>query len=387
MMPMKRPLIATLALLSFVSVAHARTWYIKSDHTGDAPTIQAGIDSATVGDTVLVAAGTYSWTSQGTGTDYGMIYIQRGQNGFILRSESGPQATFLDGEYRGRVLFIAGWNYISVEGFTIRRGMAPSFGDYTGAGLATHLSYDHFRNCVFKDNIATYGGAIWCGGVSAPQFDDCEFTNNQAMNGAAVYLINSSDTPTFRNCRFHHNRSTGNGGAIYAASNGFHLVDCTIVLNTATGQGGAIYGRGIDPSSVTTSTISENDAPEGSSIFLTGTPVFSVDRTIFAFGTSPPFAMAFESVLTLSCSDVFGNHGSDALPSFVIDSGGNFSENPRFCGAFGSGNYLLDGASPCLPSNHPGGSGCDRIGAFDVGCNSSVTVETTTWGRLKSLYR
>jgi len=38
--------------------AFGRTWYVKSDGIGDAPTIQAGIDSAAAGDTVLVAAGT-----------------------------------------------------------------------------------------------------------------------------------------------------------------------------------------------------------------------------------------------------------------------------------------------------------------------------------------
>ena len=32
-----------------------RTWYINTDGTGDAPTIQAGVDSSVAGDTVLVA--------------------------------------------------------------------------------------------------------------------------------------------------------------------------------------------------------------------------------------------------------------------------------------------------------------------------------------------
>jgi hypothetical protein len=51
--------LACVGLLAWVSEVSARTWYIKSDGTGDAATIQAGIDSAASGDTVLVALGIY----------------------------------------------------------------------------------------------------------------------------------------------------------------------------------------------------------------------------------------------------------------------------------------------------------------------------------------
>ena len=60
-------------LLSPGSPTFARTWYITPDGMGDAPTIQAGVDSSSTGDTVLVACGTFTWTSQGTGDDQGLI--------------------------------------------------------------------------------------------------------------------------------------------------------------------------------------------------------------------------------------------------------------------------------------------------------------------------
>ena len=46
-------------LLALPAPICARTWYITPDGTGDAPTIQAGIDSAAAGDTVEMACGTY----------------------------------------------------------------------------------------------------------------------------------------------------------------------------------------------------------------------------------------------------------------------------------------------------------------------------------------
>ena len=50
-------LTVALLLVMIPVTCQSRTWYIKLDGTGDAPTIQAGVDSAQDGDDVLVAAG------------------------------------------------------------------------------------------------------------------------------------------------------------------------------------------------------------------------------------------------------------------------------------------------------------------------------------------
>ena len=72
-----------LVIVFIASPALARTWYILPDGTGDAPTIAAGMDSASRGDTVLVACGTYYigyWGDQPT------IWMK---SGVCLRSETG----------------------------------------------------------------------------------------------------------------------------------------------------------------------------------------------------------------------------------------------------------------------------------------------------------
>ena len=80
-----RLILLCFVLLSFfVSTSLSRTWYIKADGSGDAPTIQAGVDSSVVGDTVLVAEGTYVLES-------GI----RLKGGVCILSENGPHNTKL----------------------------------------------------------------------------------------------------------------------------------------------------------------------------------------------------------------------------------------------------------------------------------------------------
>ena len=76
-----------LGLLASSPAASARTWYVTPDSTGDAPTITAGVDSASYGDTVLVAPGTYYSDSTGT-EDWTWI---RMKDGVALISEEGAE--------------------------------------------------------------------------------------------------------------------------------------------------------------------------------------------------------------------------------------------------------------------------------------------------------
>ena len=83
---------------------------------GDQPTIQAGIDAASDGDTVLVAPGTYFENIDFKG------------KGITVRSSSGPEVTVIDGNQTGQVVrFDSGETIDSIiEGFTITNGNTES---------------------------------------------------------------------------------------------------------------------------------------------------------------------------------------------------------------------------------------------------------------------
>jgi hypothetical protein len=83
---------------------------------------------------------------------------------------------------------------------------------------------------------------------------------------------------------------------------------------------------------------------------------------------------------TLTCNDIFGNAGGDALCG--VDGGYNISVDPIFCGSPGSGGYSISFGSPCAAASSP----CEGlIGALPPQC-SPVPVSQTTWGGIKAMY-
>jgi hypothetical protein len=77
--------VTAMTVLVLAGSVSARTWYVKADGTGDAPTIQAGVDSTAAGDTVLVGPGTYY--NGPSGVDV--------RENVVVTSEWGPLETTL----------------------------------------------------------------------------------------------------------------------------------------------------------------------------------------------------------------------------------------------------------------------------------------------------
>ncbi|MCK4546468.1 MAG: right-handed parallel beta-helix repeat-containing protein [Candidatus Eisenbacteria sp.] len=340
---MQKLLLTALAIIvPFSSLpASARTWYILPDGTGDAPTIHAGIDSASAGDIVLVACGTFYEHE---------IWMK---SGITLRSETGnPDCVTIDAECDGTVLFCSDVdNTTSIDGFTITHGLAGCVGCFParGGGMYCWGSSPTITNCTFRDNVAhgwhehaACGGGLCCFG-SSPAFVNCIFFENSAFGewyensrGGAIACIGGS-SPTFVSCVIYSNGTDYGGGGIYCLYSSPTLTNC-ILSNNSSSNSGVIYCD---------------------------------------WGGNP----------TLTCCDLWGNQWADWAGHIEDQYGinGNFSECPRLCDPY-NGDFHLQECSPCIPEYNPE---CGLIGAYGVGCpcGEPTPVERVSWGQVKNMFR
>jgi predicted outer membrane repeat protein len=334
--------------------AGPRTWYIKPDGTGDAPTIQAGVDSATAGDTVMLANGTF--------TGAGNRDIDLYSKAIAVVSESGnPDSCIVDCEGAGRGFSCAdATSVVRLQGFSITNGLAAFGGSFShlGGGLYCKDPNDGpvVVDCVFSNNHAeAHGGGVYggmsgtpvftnCRGygteVCSPSFSDCFFLRNSAagLGGGVSAGSPTSGSGTFANCVFYGNRANL-GGGMYAQFYQCDITNCTFTSDSA-GVGGEIY--------------CDQSSPD-------------IQKTIIAFSIAGGAVSCNSANPTLAYCDVYGNAGGDWTGCLSGQSGGegNFSLNPLFCDP-DSDNFGLAALSYCLPSLNPWGI---LIGALGEGCD------------------
>ncbi|MHC4666239.1 MAG: right-handed parallel beta-helix repeat-containing protein [Planctomycetota bacterium] len=191
-----------LSLLVFVSFSYGETIYVDVNSPNDPGAgsyedpfrrIQAAIDYANDGDTVIVADGIY--------TGNGNRDISISGKTLTVRSENGPTNCIIDcngtetAPHRGFVIG-QGEESLVIEGFTIRRGYPPDrewAPVKEGGGILLYTDgYCKVINCILESNAADEGGAVWFFAGEFPEFVNCTFHNNQASGGSVISGWNCS---------------------------------------------------------------------------------------------------------------------------------------------------------------------------------------------------
>ena len=250
-----KTLVMSIVLAMLSVVCHGAIIHVP----GDQPTIQAGIDSASQGDTILLADGIY--------TGDGNRDIDFMGKEITVMSETGPDACVID---CGGTMYHRGFYFHSnethdsiLQGITITNGYAQFRGgaiycdsdaspritnciiernkSYNDGGIFCISNAPIFTNCIIRDNdCESRGGGIGLSG-SAVQFTHCTIQDNSAYVGGGVVCFGSS-AAVFSFCTFSGNRASDRGGGIFLDMNTeVIMTNCQFENNDASGMGGAIY--------------------------------------------------------------------------------------------------------------------------------------------------
>ena len=337
-------------------------WYVKPDGSGDAPTIQAAIDSASARDTIICAAGTY--------TGDGNRDIEFRGKILVLMSESGPEATIIDcdgteAEPHIGLRFVGGEDSTTVvEGFTITDGWEVLFGYesyYESGTVFCSTSSPTISNCIIRDNHGD--GVVTYDWPTRPHIVNCQILNNTDagvhLQGANARITNSEVSfngghgvavPWSGNLRMDSCLVRGNGqSGIFAFTmySDFLISSCTVVDNF---QGLTWWFSYPKEGGSTPPDQRYND--------------LYVSNCIFAFNQTTGVQTEWSEYDTVAfCNNSYGNPSGnwDAGPNHgAADNFGNISADPLFCDT-ALGDYRLMEGSPCLPS----GNSCGALmGAF-----------------------
>jgi Right handed beta helix region len=243
-----------------VSIANAVTINVPADQ----PTIQAGVNAASNGDTVLVAAGTYTENINFLGKAITVTSSAGAKTTIIDGGKIAPVVTFSNSEGARSVLrhftlqngtstfnsqYAGGGIYINgasptISGNTIQNNSACS----DGGGIGVSFGSPRIRGNTIKNNIQSGcsggpgGGGISLLGAGSAQIIANKIQNNVwGSNGGGITLF-AAGTPTIMNNIISNNSSSGGqGGGIWIVNDSEAVIVQNLFYGNTASQGGAIY--------------------------------------------------------------------------------------------------------------------------------------------------
>ena len=383
----------------------ATTLYVSPSGTHSPPftnwvtaatNIQAAIDVATAGDTVLVGAGVYS---NGGRVVYGQMTNRVVVDKAIdLVSDAGPDATHIVGfnptnspyDRSIRGVYLA--NGSTLVGFTVRDGATRRSGDsireMSGGGIFCEPNAA-VSNCVIRGNYGSYygggirGGTIrnstvvsntansYGGGVANSTLYDCSIkenvvasygggtyscfvysstiSSNRASTGGGAYVS------TLKGCQIRRNLSTDSGAGTSEGSSD----SCWYEGNSANSYGGGAYSTDLN-----NCVLVNNDANNGGGLY-SGNIINCTIVNNYAFtagGGTQSGTIQNSIVYSNYANSVDANYSGGTLSyccTTPLPSGtGHVTNAPRFQ----SGTFALASNSPCIDAGAQNGLPNDYAG-------------------------
>jgi hypothetical protein len=378
-----------MSLLTLGSATAATVIHVP----GDQPTIQAAINAASNGDTVLVSPGTYTENINFNGKAITVTSTGGPKVTIIDANKLGPAATFISGETTTSVL----------KGFTLTNGVGAGPPYYTngggvaiayssptitqntivnnvdgnGGGIGSSFGSPTITQNVMRNNTASMGAGVFIGGATVAKFPPIVSNNTIEANTTYDYYFGGGLTlwaagiVIVQNNKITNNQApNGQGGGVFIANEADAQFIQNLITGNSAGAGGGVY-LSVPVSSVgllfVNNTIAGNDSADGSGVwaggfdsndqFLNNLIIGNPGQTAFhcdtLYSSTPPI---------VQFNDGWTSGGTGFDGSCATDSGskGNISADPTFVSP-SKANYRLLAGSP----------------AIDVGDNSAASLPHT----------
>ena len=206
--------------------------------------------------------------------------------------------TFLGTEFSGTALTISESNadiidteFLSNTKGTFRDGIQFYLGSTVGGAVVITHSNVTINECLFEDNEASKGGAVYVRQASDVVVKNSDFYSNAALDcdglcyGGALYLEGSSSM-TVHDCMFENNTSEDDGGVAAVINATLTISHCYAADNDASSFGGAIRTENGGTVTIVDCNFTRNSANGGGVISALQESTVVIDRSRFSYNSA-----------------------------------------------------------------------------------------------------